>query len=63
MMKPKVLISGPEGNAFYIMAVTRKVMAERGKTREEIDLEMVDAMSGDYEHLLKVCGEWVSLVL
>ena len=54
MSKKKQVIdlSGPEGNAFYLMAVVDKTFRRSGAP--ELGKKIVDEMTkGDYEHLLK----------
>ena len=45
-------LTGPQGNAFYLLAVVKKTFARSGAhdLGESICKEM---MEGDYEHLLK----------
>lgn len=53
-MKNKQVIdlSGPEGNAFYLMAVVDKTFRQSGAP--ELGKKIVEEMKkGDYEHLLK----------
>lgn len=54
MSKKKQVIdlSGPEGNAFYLIAVVNKTFKQSGAP--ELGKHIVDEMmKGDYEHLLK----------
>lgn len=54
MSKKKQMIdlSGPEGNAFYLMAVVKKTFQRSGAP--ELGKQIIDEMTkGDYEHLLK----------
>jgi len=53
-------LSGSEGNAFVVMGIVGKIL-------RQIDSKMdakykADAMSGDYENLLKVTNEYVDLI-
>jgi hypothetical protein len=52
MSKQVIDLSGPEGNAFYLMAVVKKTFRRSGASElgDEIVSEM---MKGDYEHLVK----------
>ena len=47
----RVDISGPDGNAFALMAIARRLCRQLGKDFDPIQAEM---MSGDYENLLSV---------
>lgn len=51
--KGKVVIdlTGPQGNAYYLMATARRLAATFGRDEDKILKEM---SSGDYEHLIKV---------
>lgn len=53
MKKQVINLSGPEGNAFYLMAVVKKTFQRSGAP--ELGNQIVDEMKkGDYENLLKV---------
>ena len=52
MSKQVIDLSGPEGNAFYLMAVVNKTFRRSGAS--DLGKEIVEEMKrGDYEHLLK----------
>ena len=55
-------LTGPQGNAFYILGVAKKLGKQLGKNVESIKTEM---MEDDYDHLLEVFerefGEYVTL--
>jgi hypothetical protein len=44
-------LTGPNGNAFYLIGTARKLSKQLGLDSEAIQTEM---MSGNYENLLKV---------
>jgi hypothetical protein len=44
-------LTGPNGNAFYLLGTARKLSKQLGLDSEAIQTEM---MSGNYENLLKV---------
>ena len=50
--KPQIDLSGPQGNAFYLMGVVIKTFRQSGAPElgESIVAEM---KKGDYEHLVK----------
>jgi hypothetical protein len=52
-------LSGPEGNAFYVLGAVRKALREAGASDEAIESFRTQATSGDYTNLLEVCREWV----
>ena len=43
---------GVNGNAFMIMAVSKRQAKKEGWSQYEIDLVISEAKSGDYNHLL-----------
>ena len=50
-----------DGNAFSILGRVSKALRAAKVSREEIDLFMKDAMSGNYNHLLCVVMNWVNV--
>lgn len=64
-MKPKYAISvkliGENGNAFNIIGKVRKEMKRNGVSNDEIDLFINEAMSGDYDNLLRTCMKYVNV--
>ena len=61
----EIELSGPHGNAFYLMSYAEKLGYDLGLSREERDIIIRDMKSGDYKNLLKVFienfGEVVTL--
>lgn len=55
-----VELTGHDGNAFSILAKVRKSLMENGYN-DLIDEFMTKAMSGDYNHLLRTCMEYVEV--
>lgn len=56
--KPKCRLSGEDGNAFAIMG--RVIKALRGAGQGHLVKEFqAKATSGDYDHLLQTCMEYV----
>jgi hypothetical protein len=50
--KPMIDLDGPQGNAFYLMAVVKKTFRQSGAP--ELGESIVEEMKkGDYEHLVK----------
>lgn len=56
-----VQLSGEDGNAFMIMAKVRKAMRSAGVKDEAIQRYLSEAMSGDYNNLLRVTMQWVDV--
>ena len=54
-------LSSVDGNAFGIMGVVTRAMKKHGLSSSEVDAYRKEAMSGDYENLLVVTMNWVSV--
>ena len=52
--KGKGNLVGVDGNAFSLMAYTSKALRKQGWKKEDIDLVMKQARSGDYHNLIRV---------
>jgi hypothetical protein len=48
-------LSGPQGNAFYLLAVARSLSNQLGLDHKEIETEMT---SGDYENLVSTLDKY-----
>jgi NAD(P)H-flavin reductase len=59
--KVQIELAGPTGNAFVVMGRTEAALKDAGVGEQEIDRYRREAMSGDYNNLLRVTGEWVRL--
>ena len=57
----EVQLSGVNGNAFMIIGTVQKVMRRNGVPLAEISAFVNEAMSGDYDHVLRTCMEWVEV--
>lgn len=55
--KPKLKIIGKDGNAFSILGEAKKVAKKDGWTSFEINEFMRNAISGDYNNLLRIISE------
>lgn len=53
-------LSGPEGNAYSILGKFQEAARRAGWPKEEIDRVIQQAVSGDYEHLLRTISDNVS---
>lgn len=56
-----VQLTGEDGNGFFIISRVMKAMRQAKVPKEEIDAFMDEAMSGDYDNLLRVCMETVEV--
>ena len=54
--------SNIDGNAFFLLGSVTRAMRKADIDKIEIDKFMIEAKSGDYEHLLQTCMEWVNIV-
>lgn len=50
-----------DSNAFAIMGTVVKALREANLPFSEIQLFRQEAMSGDYDHLLRTCTKWVNV--
>lgn len=53
MSKPKIQLSGEDGNSFVIIGQCMKVARKAGWTSEKLTKFREEAMSGNYDHLLR----------
>ena len=56
-----VQLTGEDGNAFAILGAVVKGLKKAGASPVEVDEFQQEAMSGDYDHLLQVCMQWVNV--
>ena len=56
--KPKLELSGQDGNAFSILGRARRVARKAGWTDEEFSKFREEAMAGSYDHLLQTCDKY-----
>jgi hypothetical protein len=57
-----VQLTGKDGNAFAIMGAVQAAMRKAGIDKTDIDTYMNDAMSGDYDNLLRVSMDTVNVL-
>lgn len=57
-----VLLSGEDGNAFAILARMRQSMRLHGIEANRISAFITEATQGDYDHLLRTCQKWVTVM-
>ena len=53
--------NGPSGNAFAVMGNVSRALKRAGHG-DKVEEYMNEAMSGDYDNLLRVTEEWVTVV-
>ena len=56
-----VKLVGNDGNAYAILGTVRKAMRNNGVPEERIDEWFKEATSGNYDHLLVTCMQWVNV--
>lgn len=56
-----VELTGQDGNAMMIMALTQKAMRRAGVPQEELDAYFKEARSGDYTNVLVTTMNWVNV--
>lgn len=56
-----VKLVGKDGNAFVILGRVQQALRRHGVPPEEMQRFMAEATSGDYNHLLSTCMEWVNV--
>jgi len=57
----EVQLSGNDGNAYAVMASIRSALKRAGADEADISLYTQESMSGDYDNLLRVANEWVTV--
>lgn len=57
-MEDKYSLVGVNGNAFAIMGYTSNALKNEGLGDYVADMQR-EAMSGDYENLIRVCSEYI----
>lgn len=59
-LKPKVKLTGEDGNAFIIIGKVSKALRKAG-LGDQVEEYQNKATSGDYDHLLQVTMEYVDV--
>ena len=57
----EVQLTGEDGNAFAIMGAVMRGLRQAGSTPVEVAEYQAEAMSGDYNNLLRVSMDWVNV--
>jgi hypothetical protein len=55
--RPKVKISGEDGNAFFIIGKCTRALKEAGQA-DKVDAFMKEAMGGDYDNVLRTAMKY-----
>ena len=58
----EVKLSDNDGNCFAVMGAVKKALRKNNVPQEEINLYLEQAMSGDYNQLLRTTMEWVEVI-
>ena len=58
MTKPKLTLTGTDGNAFAVMGAAKRVARKAGWTQPQIRKYIAEATKGDYNHLLQVTMDY-----
>ena len=58
LSKPKLKLTGEDGNAFSILGRARQAMKKAGYSKQKIDRYQAEATSGDWHHLIATTTEW-----
>jgi hypothetical protein len=56
-----VKLAGEDGNAIAILSRVYKAMKRAGISRDKTDAFLKEAMSSDYDNMLRVCMKWVDV--
>ena len=56
-----VQLTGEDGNGFVIASRVRRAL-ERAGHQADAEAFFTEALSGDYDHLLATCQQWVEVL-
>jgi len=59
--KPKVRLTGVNGNAFLVMGRARKALQRAGADKEYMEQYVKEATAGDYDNLIQVTMRYVEV--
>lgn len=60
--KPELKLVGEDGNVFFILGKAVRVARQAGWSEEKIEKFKEDAMSGDYNNVLRLCMEHFDVI-
>jgi hypothetical protein len=58
----EVKLTGTDGNAFSILSKVKRALTRAGVSEEELDAFYKEATSGDYDHLIETCYQYVNII-
>ena len=61
MEKPVVKLIGEDGNCYFILGKIIRTLRRNGYSQEEIEKYKKEATSGNYENLLYVTSQYVTI--
>ena len=56
-------LTGPQGNAFFLLGTASNLAKQLGYSKEQIDDLLEDMKSGDYEHLVEVFDDKFGMIV
>jgi hypothetical protein len=59
--RPKIKLSGTDGNAFAILGKVGQALRKAGWTPDQVTKFHDEATSGDYNHLLATCMKYLEV--
>ena len=57
----EVQLTGEDGNALLIVGRVSKALRRAGVSDQEATAFRLEALHGDYDHVLRTCMRWVSV--
>ena len=57
----EVQLTGEDGNAFFIISRVSAALRRHGVKPERINTFQQEAMSGNYDNVLRTCMAWVTV--
>ena len=57
----EVQLTGEDGNAFVIIGSVARALRRAGVSQEDQDTFRAEAMSGDYDNVLRTAMRWVDV--
>ena len=57
----EVQLTGTDGNAFGVIGKVNAALKRADVSKEDRDIFMAEAMSGDYDHVLQTCMNTVTV--
>lgn len=57
----EVQLTGQNGNAFNLIGIVKRELRRNGVSEQLQKAFVADATSGDYDHVLQTCMQWVTV--